>query len=488
MAKYFIGVSASTALIAGSYGCRQVIGWEEATYWGDGGSGGMEVSSSSSGGGMGMAGAGGIAGMGGMGGAGGAAGAGGSMSGCQTDMDCPSFPNSMPKCDNGKCGFTCNAGFGNCTVGAGCETNVTNNKAHCGACNNGCAAYCEGTTCNDPVSIAGGYHHHCAVMKNGDVYCWGRNEKGELGDGTLASKSVPTKVKGLPGPAVQVDGGASATANAYLARTCAVLVTGELWCWGDGNGIPSKVNGLSNIKQVSVGDSHTCAVDAVNLLYCWGGNKNGQVGDGSTSFVALPKQIATAIVLVSAGGQHTCAVTTSGTLQCWGLNASGQLGINSNMDRSSPTLVMNFANVTNVRTGASHTCALSNGTFYCWGANQIGQLGVGNLTEKLVPADISLPGVIEFDLGFNFSGAMTSTKVFTWGFNGNGQLGTGNTTTSYDPVEIALLDAKKLVFATASSCALTNKSRVLCWGLDTYGQLGSGGSTMKLIPTLVNWL
>lgn len=483
MSKYFLWVSVSTALIAGSNGCRQIIGWEEATYWGDGGSGGTGESSSSTGGGM--AGAGGMAGMGGAAGAGGAGGA--VSSGCKTDMDCPTLPNSIPYCDNGKCDFTCKTGFGDCTVGAGCETVVTNNKAHCGACSKTCVAYCEGMTCNDPVSIAGGYHHHCAVMKNGDVYCWGRNEKGELGDGTFDMRSVPTKVQGLPGPAVQVDGGASATANTYLARTCAVLLNGELWCWGDGSSIPAKISGVSGVKEVTVGDSHNCAIDSNNVLFCWGGNKNGQVGDGTTSFAAVPKQVAVATLHATAGGQHTCALTSAATISCWGLNANGQLGLSTNIDRTTPTSIMNFPNVTRVRAGGNHTCAIANGSFYCWGANQFGQVGNGNLTEKLSPTLIAVPPVSEFDLGFNFTGTVTTTNLNMWGFNGSGQLGNGDTMSAYDPTAVTLAGTQTMALSTASSCALTDLRRVFCWGSDTYGQLGSGGSTMKLSPTPVTW-
>ncbi|HRI71560.1 MAG TPA: hypothetical protein PK156_45315, partial [Polyangium sp.] len=213
-------------LVVGTYGCRQVIGWEEPTYWGDqggsGGSAGSGGSGGAAGGGMGgmagtagMGGAGG--GSGGMGGVGGLGGSGGSPPPpeCVVPADCGPLLNATRTCTDGKCGFTCNTGFDDCTFVPGCETNVVDNRANCGMCGNACAAYCTGTTCNNPVSIAGGYHHHCAVMTNGDVYCWGRNEKGELGDGTLASKSKPTKVIGLPGPAVQVDGGASVSMTSY---------------------------------------------------------------------------------------------------------------------------------------------------------------------------------------------------------------------------------------------------------------------------------
>lgn len=487
-------VLASGLLLVGTHGCRQVIGWEEATYWGDqGGAGGASSSSSGEAGKAGAAGMAGMAGMGGMGGAGGMAGGGmggmGGMPECVQAMDCPAVPNAMPTCTNNKCGFTCNNGFGDCTAAAGCETTLTNNRDHCGVCGNACVAYCAGTMCNDPVSIAGGYHHHCAVMKNGDVYCWGRNEKGELGDGTLASKSVPTKVKGLPGPAVQVDGGGSVVQNGYLARVCAVLANGDLWCWGDGSGVASKVTGLPKIQKVSLGNAHSCALDQGGALYCWGANSNGQVGNGSTGYVMLPFHVLSSVVVVdvSAGSQHTCAVTNSGAVHCWGNNSSGELGVGSTQDQYSPAIVNNIAGASNVRCGDSHTCALANGAIYCWGANLVGQLGTGNVAASDVPKLIDGADTTDIDVSYNFSAAIKGGSVMTWGYNGNGQIGNGTTMIAYKPQSIGLTNMWQLGLASISACALSSKGAAYCWGGNAYGQLGNNGNQQVLSPALVVW-
>lgn len=435
-----------------------------------------------------MTGAGGMAGMGGSGGMGGAGGAGGAVSsGCKTAMDCPTLPNSIPYCDNGKCDFTCKAGFGDCTVGAGCETVVTDNKTHCGACNKTCVAYCEGLTCNDPVSIAGGYHHHCAVMKNGDVYCWGRNEKGELGDGSFDMRLVPTKVQGLPGPAVQVDGGASASAMNYTPKTCAVLVSGDLWCWGEGSAVPAKVNGLSNMKEVSVGDSHTCAVSKTGVLYCWGTNNKGQVGNNGAGYVVTPTEILTAVASASAGGQHTCSVMTSGALQCWGDNANGQLGNGTVQGALSPAVVNGVANAIEVRAGDVHTCAIIDSALYCWGSNQYGQLGSGNFNQSTVPKLIKSFGVTGVDASYNFGGMVDGSTIAMWGHNSLGQLGNGSMAESLTPTTIGTSEAKLLRLGSVSSCALLVSGQIRCWGGNTYGQLGNGGNQQKSLPTPIVW-
>jgi alpha-tubulin suppressor-like RCC1 family protein len=479
---------ASGLLFVGSYGCRQVIGWEEATYWGDGGAAGTgESSSSSSGGGMGGAAGMGMGGIGGMGGAGGSGGVGGPKPQCVTPMDCPSFPNSNPTCVDGLCDFTCKAGFGDCTVGAGCETNVTDNKAHCGACSKTCAAYCDGLTCNDPVSIAGGYHHHCAVMKNGDVYCWGRNEKGELGDGTLASKSKPTKVMGLPGPAVQVDGGASASAMNYTPKTCAVLASGDLYCWGEGNSMPAKVNGLSNVKEVSVGDAHTCAVTKTGQLYCWGSNFRGQVGDGTSSYVPAPFLISANVQHVSAGAIHTCTVKSDAGIACWGDNTAGQLGTGSTSGETTPAAVSGISGVVDISCGNQHTCAQTATNLYCWGSNILGQLGFSGMSQSLTPHPLGIENVQGIGTGYNFSAAIVGGNVVTWGFNMSGQLGNGTTTTASTPQTISIMDGKMLGLSSISSCALQQSGNIWCWGANMYGQLGDGSSLQALTPKKVSW-
>jgi alpha-tubulin suppressor-like RCC1 family protein len=323
-------------------------------------------------------------------------------------------------------------------------------------------------------------------MKNGDVYCWGRNEKGELGDGTLASKSVPTKVK-LTSPAVQVDGGASATMSTYTPKTCAAMVNGEVWCWGNGNGTPAKVMGLSNVKQVSVGDTHTCALTMTGTLYCWGTNVYGQIGNGTNTYVATPTQIGMSMAFVTAGGHHTCARATGGVLKCWGLNSSGQLGIGNQSNQNLPSTVAGVADVIDVTAGAAHTCAIAAGVVYCWGANQSGQLGTGGIMELSAPTIAVQQEGSKVIAGFSFSGAIASDSVLMWGFNGNGQLGNGMTATVYTPSAIGITNASTLACGAASACTLLTSGEIRCWGANTYGQLGSGGNVQELSPVRVIW-
>ncbi len=129
--------------------------------------------------------------------------------------------------------------------------------------------------------------HTCALMTTGGIKCWGSNNFGELGDGTTTGSSTPVDVPSLP------SGVASVTVGAY--HTCALLITGHLRCWGrndkgelgDGTTIDSSVpvsvkRFPDGAQAVSAGDGFTCGVTTSRVAKCWGGNPFGRLGDGST--------------------------------------------------------------------------------------------------------------------------------------------------------------------------------------------------------------
>jgi alpha-tubulin suppressor-like RCC1 family protein len=189
------------------------------------------------------------------------------------------------------------------------------------------------------VGIAAGPHHVCVVLRDGTVRCWGGNREGELGSKEprditcLEKRNVETSTpKGLR-DIVQVAVGDD--------HSCALDKRGSVWCWGkndvgqlgDGDtasrAVPARVRDLSEIVQIAAGENTSCGVFRSGEIACWGDNRYGQIGDGTREPRLLPqrvKQITDAMAVGTAAGL-TCALRTGGTVACWGDNTHGQLGI-----------------------------------------------------------------------------------------------------------------------------------------------------------------
>ena len=144
------------------------------------------------------------------------------------------------------------------------------------------------------ASVTAGYHHTCALTTAGAALCWGWNGTGQLGDGTTTDQLIPTAVEGLESNSVT-----ALVAGRY--HTCAVTTGGGVSCWGDnefgqlgdgtltGRSIPAEVDGLgSAIAAVAAGHHHTCAVTTGGSVLCWGNNESGQLGLGTLVSVSTP--------------------------------------------------------------------------------------------------------------------------------------------------------------------------------------------------------
>ncbi len=244
----------------------------------------------------------------------------------------------------------------------------------------------------DLREIASGAHHSC-VLTGGEIWCWGANGSGQLGDGSLTSRLLPVKVQGIVG-ATHVD--------ASDASTCVVLQGGAVRCWGDdsfgqlGDGktagsrtTPVAVLGLTNAAHVSLGAQSSCSLQDDARVSCWGANTVGQLGDATTVGHLLPQPILglTATVL-SSGGLHVCA--TAATVECWGFGANGQLGGGSTDNRTVPTSVTGLGGATALAASWYHTCAVTDGRVSCWGWNSSGQLGDGTTVDRATPVVVGL--------------------------------------------------------------------------------------------------
>ena len=250
------------------------------------------------------------------------------------------------------------------------------------------------------VSISVGSDDSCAVMQTGAAYCWGRNQVGQLGLGTSTGPE-DCGVSCATAPMATLGGLTFATVSAGGAHSCGVVSSRAAYCWGSNDrgqlGVgtttgpedcgldlppcstrPVAVLGGLSFTAVSAGGYHTCGVTTTGAAYCWGDNHEGGLGDGTTTYRSSPVPVLGGLrfAAVSAGEFHTCGVTVEGAAYCWGENYAGGLGDGTTTYRSSPVPVLGGLRFAAVSTGGSYTCGVTvEGTAYCWGSNSAGQLG-----------------------------------------------------------------------------------------------------------------
>ena len=304
------------------------------------------------------------------------------------------------------------------------------------------------------VGLASGGFHNCAILSDHSVQCWGRNQDGQLGNGNNTTDAgTPQSVLGLGGVVALAGGG---------YHTCALLTDASVRCWGrndrgqvgDGTSTsrttPVAVSGMTNAVQLSAGLYHSCALLADGTVQCWGQNDSGQIG-GTLVFSSVPVTVSgiSNAVAVSAGVFHSCALLSDGTVRCWGQNGNGQLGNGTTTNSSSPVGVSGLSNVIRVTGAGLHTCAiLSNQAVRCWGYNVYGQLGNGSTTDSSIPVPVagtggvtwssSNPSVATIDAGGRATAiARGTTTIAVTDGSGN----SGNTTltvTDLNTLSVAL--------------------------------------------------
>lgn len=248
------------------------------------------------------------------------------------------------------------------------------------------------------VAVAAGGAHTCALSTGGAVLCWGDNGFGQLGDGTRTARRTPTPVSGLSSGVVAIAAGG--------LHTCAVTGVGDLFCWGENSSgqvgdnstnfrvTPTRVPVPEAVAAVALGASHSCAIAASRALYCWGSNSAGQLGDNSLVNRLTPTRLnVTSARAITAGRNHSCALIgvenpLGAEAHCWGDNSSGQIGDNSVTNRLLPTQVRGFevGGAIAIFAGGAHSCVSSRrGSTQCWGGGANGQLANGSNAQHRAP-------------------------------------------------------------------------------------------------------
>lgn len=362
-----------------------------------------------------------------------------------------------------------------------------------------------------PTALAAGDGHTCALLQDGSVTCWGRNDHGQIGDGTTTERLLPTPVTALGGSAVEITAG--------YAHTCARLSDGSVRCWGqNGDGqlgndslsdssTPVTVSGLSrSATALTAGFYHTCAVLSDGDVECWGDNARGQLGDETRDDRRTPvavRDLSDDIAALAAGRYHTCALAIDGDVHCWGSSSRGQLGTGSLESSRTPVRLTTLgSDAIALAAGEEHTCAiLQSNAVRCWGSNRDRQLGDGapgsySVPQFLIPeratgALTPLNRIPQIAAGRYHACLITPSRgVQCWGRNSDGQLGDGTELPRSTPTNVVGLErgVVGLALGAEHSCALRQDGTVACWGSNQYGQLGDGTAEKRLTPVIVSGL
>ena len=225
-------------------------------------------------------------------------------------------------------------------------TNIIDVKASTGSCPNG------EMSCSVANNAALG-RFTCAVNSGGQVFCWGKNDSGQLGLGDTTNRTSPTLVPGL-----------------------------------------------TNITSITTGLGHACARISSGALRCWGNNLRGQLGDnsGTTRLSPVAVNNITTASEVKADSYTTCAVLADGTGRCWGNNAVGEVGNNAAVGGGFTVPQALFtppgaaSGLTKIEVGINNVCArLSSGTVTCWGRKDLGEIADGSPVSTGTPSGRNFP-------------------------------------------------------------------------------------------------
>lgn len=329
--------------------------------------------------------------------------------------------------------------------------------------------------------LSAGSEHSCAISTGGMLYCWGFNPVGQLGDGTVSTRTGPV--------AVAPSSRWSAVAAGALL-TCAIRDDRSLWCWGDnGSGgladgtnvdhmLPQQAGADTDWVAVVGGFNHACALKTDQSLWCWGGYPTEDGSPGAEPGATVPVRVGgfPGWTSFSTLTGHTCGIRGSGALYCWGDNSAGQLGAGDLLRHVAPVRIGADQEWLAVAVGSYHTCAVrADRTLWCWGDNSNGALGVDTLSASPAPVRVGSEEWLSVDAHYRHTCAVRlDHTLWCWGDNVLGQLGDGTVEPRRDPVRVG--DGMAVVSAgQMHTCALDLAGGLWCWGSNLDGQIGSGG-------------
>jgi alpha-tubulin suppressor-like RCC1 family protein len=336
------------------------------------------------------------------------------------------------------------------------------------------------------AAVATGDSHSLALDANGNVWVWGDDAHGQLGRGATLSNTVPTVVPGLSN-IVQVSAEAGGS-------SLAVDASGNVWAWGlnyhgqlgDGTSAnrsaPVRVAGVQNVQAVAVGANWTSmALDTNGNVWAWGNNFYGQLANGTTgNYSTTPAQIAgiSHVKAIAASAFHMLAVTQDGTAWAWGGNDNGELGLGTTASSLVPVPIPGLAGVKMVAATWGRSFAVkTDGTVMAWGLGAWGALGDGTwsnfnqLTPKAVPG---LTNVVEISAATHALARRLDGSVWGWGQTwGGSELGSSSPESTPGPIE-HLGPMQGISAGQGISALLGSDGLLYMGGSNALGQLGDG--------------
>ena len=338
-------------------------------------------------------------------------------------------------------------------------------------------------------------HGHTCGMYQGEIYCWGNNRYGQSGIGRFSYSSKPIyfpyNLQNIQKIDFAFEKIMILLSNGTLLAM-GISTKGELGSGKENHHLttsPEVING--NFSDFYTRTIHTCGILSNGSTVCLGDNTYGEFGNGSigNSFGLTYVSGGYNFSEIISGNNHVCGILSNNSLLCWGQNTYGQLGIGNTTQMFTPTYVSGGYNFSEIISGNNHVCGiLSNNSLLCWGQNTYGQLGIGNTTDMYTPQYV-LGGYNFSSISIGFAhtcGLLQNGSAFCWGRNQYGQLGIGNTTDMYTPQYVlGGYNFSEIDSGIFHSCGLLQNGSALCWGQNTYGQLGIGNITHMYFPNYV---
>lgn len=305
----------------------------------------------------------------------------------------------------------------------------------------------------------------CQLRSTGNVYCWGRNDHGQLGNGTRKGSTVPVLVDGISNvQSIFGDG----------EENCAILADRSTACWGisipfKGDGLrPSLVDGMTDAITGSVTSGQICVIRTDHSVWCIGDPINGYYYNGPAQLTAVDQ-----VTAVASTNQNVCWIEVVGTVKCGTAAVAG------------------IQNATAITATNDNACAVvSDGGVLCWthtidvaASSPVAVAGVSNAVTIASHDGERYAGDQRATGSEFFCAALRDGGVKCWGTNPHATLGDGSTLTSDTPVAIpGLSNVVDVAVGRGYACAALANDQAACWGVNRDGQLGDGTKNDRFRP------